>query len=157
MSSASLPLTRLPDPGAPGVNRVMRQPRTALVGRDEDRMGAERPVLDPLVGQALGPRVRAEQAEHVAGARGQGPPHGGTGGSPVLEVDGEDDVHLRAHRAAGRRLDDVRDLADALLARSKLLVEYSGAAAIAALRAGRYRPAGRPTAVVLSGGNRRLS
>ncbi len=52
--------------------------------------------------------------------------------------------------------DAIAAAADALLARSKLLVEYSGAATVAALRAGRYRPAGRPTAVVLSGGNRRL-
>ncbi len=39
-----------------------------------------------------------------------------------------------------------------LLLRSKILVEFSGAAAAAALLAGRYRPQG-PTAVVLSGGN----
>jgi len=51
--------------------------------------------------------------------------------------------------------DAIATAADELLARSKLLVEYSGAAAVAALRAGRYRPAGRPTAIVLSGGNRR--
>lgn len=40
----------------------------------------------------------------------------------------------------------------ALMTRGKLIVEYSGAAGVAALRSGRWRPAG-PTAVVLSGGN----
>ena len=39
-----------------------------------------------------------------------------------------------------------------LLLRSKLLVEFSGAATTAALTSGRFRPQG-PTAVVLSGGN----
>jgi threo-3-hydroxy-L-aspartate ammonia-lyase len=40
------------------------------------------------------------------------------------------------------------------LARSgKLVVEFSGAATLAALRAGLWRPAGRRTAVILSGGN----
>ena len=52
--------------------------------------------------------------------------------------------------------DAIAAAADALLTRSKLLVEYSGAAAVAALRTGRFRPGGRPTAVVLSGGNRRV-
>lgn len=36
---------------------------------------------------------------------------------------------------------------------SKLIVEYSGATALAALLSGRWKPEGRRTAVVLSGGN----
>src|SRR5690606_37020150 len=53
--------------------------------------------------------------------------------------------------------DAIAAAAAALLERSKLLVEYSGAAAVAALRSGRFRPEGRPTAVVLSGGNRSVA
>jgi len=40
----------------------------------------------------------------------------------------------------------------ALLTRSKIVVEFSGAVGVAALRSGRFRPTG-PTAIVLSGGN----
>ncbi len=39
-----------------------------------------------------------------------------------------------------------------LLLRSKIVVEFSGAVGVAALRSGRFQPSG-PTAVVLSGGN----
>ena len=53
--------------------------------------------------------------------------------------------------------DAIADAAAALLERSKLLVEYSGAAGVAALRSGRFRPEGRPTAVVLTGGNRSVA
>jgi threonine dehydratase len=48
--------------------------------------------------------------------------------------------------------DDIVRATARLLLRSKLVVEFSGAAAAAALASGRY-PAGGPTAVVLSGGN----
>jgi len=40
-----------------------------------------------------------------------------------------------------------------LLRDSKLIVEYSGATALAALLSGRWKPERRRTAVVLSGGN----
>lgn len=40
-----------------------------------------------------------------------------------------------------------------LILESKLLVEFSGATALAAVLSGRWLPEGRPTAVVLSGGN----
>lgn len=48
--------------------------------------------------------------------------------------------------------DELRRAASDLLLRGKLLVEYSGAATVAALRAGRVDPAG-PVAAVVSGGN----
>jgi threonine dehydratase len=40
-----------------------------------------------------------------------------------------------------------------LLAQSKLVVEFSGAATVAALLSGAWQPAGRRTVTVLSGGN----
>jgi threonine dehydratase len=48
--------------------------------------------------------------------------------------------------------DAIRNAAASLVANSKLIVEFSGAATVAALLAGVYRPTG-PTVVVLSGGN----
>jgi threonine dehydratase len=52
--------------------------------------------------------------------------------------------------------DAIADAADRLLDHSKLLVEYSGAATVAALLSGRWRPEGRRTVAVLSGGNRAI-
>lgn len=49
--------------------------------------------------------------------------------------------------------DAIRDATRALLRSSKLVVEFSGAATVAALQSGRFDPAGRPTVAVLSGGN----
>lgn len=48
---------------------------------------------------------------------------------------------------------EIRAAASVLLARVKLVVEFSGAAGVAALRSGRLPLAGRRVAVVLSGGN----
>jgi threonine dehydratase len=47
----------------------------------------------------------------------------------------------------------IRDAARFLLLRQKLVVEYSGAAGVAALRRGRFKASNRRVAVVLSGGN----
>ncbi len=52
--------------------------------------------------------------------------------------------------------DAIAQAADLLLARSRLVVEYSGAATVAALRSGAFDPADRPTAAILSGGNREM-
>ncbi len=49
--------------------------------------------------------------------------------------------------------DAIRDATRFLLRRQKLVVEYSGAAAVAALRSGVLEAEGRRVAVVLSGGN----
>jgi threonine dehydratase len=49
--------------------------------------------------------------------------------------------------------DEIREAAAWLLARAKLVVEYSGAAAVAALRSGRGSVGGRRVGVVVSGGN----
>jgi len=48
---------------------------------------------------------------------------------------------------------DLVAAAGQLLLNSKLVVEYAGAAGVAALQSGRWKPRGRRTAVVLSGGN----
>lgn len=48
---------------------------------------------------------------------------------------------------------DIIDATARILTRSRLLVEYSGAATVAALLSGAWRPDGRRTAAVLSGGN----
>lgn len=47
----------------------------------------------------------------------------------------------------------IRGATASLLARSRLVVEFSGAAAVAALRSGAWQPSGRRTVAVLSGGN----
>jgi threo-3-hydroxy-L-aspartate ammonia-lyase len=47
----------------------------------------------------------------------------------------------------------IRDAARFLLLRQKLVVEYSGAATVAAVRSGRVDAAGRRVAAILSGGN----
>ena len=49
--------------------------------------------------------------------------------------------------------DAIREATRSLLAHSKLIVEFSGAATVAALNAGVFRPEGRNTVAVLSGGN----
>jgi threonine dehydratase len=49
--------------------------------------------------------------------------------------------------------DAIREAASALLARSKLIVEFSGAATVAALISRAFEPQGRNTVAVLSGGN----
>lgn len=49
--------------------------------------------------------------------------------------------------------DAIREAARLLLLRSKLVVEFSGAATVAALTSGAFAPAGRATAAVISGGN----
>jgi threo-3-hydroxy-L-aspartate ammonia-lyase len=49
--------------------------------------------------------------------------------------------------------DEIIDATRSLIARGKLVVEFSGAATVAALRAGRIAPAGTRVAVVASGGN----
>ena len=49
--------------------------------------------------------------------------------------------------------DDILDATRALLARGKLVVEFSGAATVAALRSGAISASGRRVAAVLSGGN----
>jgi len=49
--------------------------------------------------------------------------------------------------------DAIRDATRALLRSSRLVVEFSGAATVAALLSHRFQPAGRRTAAVLSGGN----
>lgn len=49
--------------------------------------------------------------------------------------------------------DAIREAARLLLLRSKLVVEFSGAATVAALVSGAFAPEGRATAAVLSGGN----
>jgi len=49
--------------------------------------------------------------------------------------------------------DAIADATARLLTRSRLIVEPSGAATVAALLAGRFQPRGRRTAAVLSGGN----
>jgi len=49
--------------------------------------------------------------------------------------------------------DAIREAARFLLVRQKLVVEYSGAATVAALRSGAVEGAGRRTACVVSGGN----
>jgi threonine dehydratase len=64
-------------------------------------------------------------------------------------------AHVRAF------VDDIVTVSDAaiaeaaglLLARGKLVVEFSGAATVAALLSGGFRPQGLRTAAVLSGGN----
>jgi threonine dehydratase len=48
---------------------------------------------------------------------------------------------------------DIREAARFLLQRQKLVVEFSGAAAVAALRSGRVSAPGRRVAAILSGGN----
>src|SRR5690606_2159793 len=50
--------------------------------------------------------------------------------------------------------DEIRDAADRILRAGKLLVEYSGAATVAALTSRRWQPRGRNTVAILSGGNR---
>ncbi len=47
----------------------------------------------------------------------------------------------------------IEEATASLLTRSRLVIEYSGAAAVAALRSGRFESGGAPTAAVLSGGN----
>lgn len=49
--------------------------------------------------------------------------------------------------------DSIVRTTERLLKDSKLIVEYSGATALAAVLSGRWKPEGRRTAVVLSGGN----
>jgi threo-3-hydroxy-L-aspartate ammonia-lyase len=49
--------------------------------------------------------------------------------------------------------DAIRTAAARLLRESRLVVEFSGAATVAALLSGAWRPDGRPTVAVLSGGN----
>ena len=49
--------------------------------------------------------------------------------------------------------DSIRDAARALLLNSKLVVEFSGAATVAALRSGAYDAKGKRVVAVLSGGN----
>lgn len=49
--------------------------------------------------------------------------------------------------------DAIRDAARAILKNSRLVVEFSGAATVAALISGAFNPQGRPTVAVLSGGN----
>ncbi len=49
--------------------------------------------------------------------------------------------------------DQIRAAAAALIRRARLVVEFSGAATVAALLSGTVQPAGRPTVAVLSGGN----
>ena len=49
--------------------------------------------------------------------------------------------------------DSIRDAARALLQTGKLVVEFSGAATVAALRSGRYDAKGKRVVAVLSGGN----
>ena len=49
--------------------------------------------------------------------------------------------------------DAIRDATRSLLAHSKLIVEFSGAATVAALRSGAFKSNGRNTVAVLSGGN----
>ena len=49
--------------------------------------------------------------------------------------------------------DAIRDTTRRLALEAKLIVEYSGGTALAALLSGRFRPHGKNTAVVLSGGN----
>ena len=49
--------------------------------------------------------------------------------------------------------DAIADAAGLLLSKSKLVVEFSGAATVAALLSGAFAPAGLRTAAVLSGGN----
>jgi threonine dehydratase len=53
--------------------------------------------------------------------------------------------------------DAIAAAAQALLERSKLLVEFSGAATTAAILSGRWKAEGRRTALVLSGGNRSVA
>lgn len=53
--------------------------------------------------------------------------------------------------------DDIATAAAMILERSKLVVEFSGAATTAALLSGRWRPEGRKTAAILSGGNRAIA
>lgn len=49
--------------------------------------------------------------------------------------------------------DDIQNAARQIITQSKLVVEFSGAAAVAALLSGAYKPEGRNTVAVLSGGN----
>lgn len=49
--------------------------------------------------------------------------------------------------------DDIANAARLLVLKSKLVVEFSGAATVAALISGVYKPEGRKTVAVLSGGN----
>lgn len=49
--------------------------------------------------------------------------------------------------------DAIRDATVQLLTRARLVVEFSGAATVAALRSGAWQPDGRRTVAVLSGGN----
>jgi len=49
--------------------------------------------------------------------------------------------------------DEIRAAAQFLLLRARLVVEFSGAAAVAALRSGRVQGAGRKIGAILSGGN----
>jgi len=49
--------------------------------------------------------------------------------------------------------DAIRDAARAILRNSRLVVEFSGAATVAAIMSGAFDPKGAPTVAVLSGGN----
>jgi threonine dehydratase len=64
-------------------------------------------------------------------------------------------AHVRALVDDVVLVDDgaIVDATGALLATGKLVVEFSGAATVAALRSGAWRPDGRRTVAILSGGN----
>jgi threonine dehydratase len=64
-------------------------------------------------------------------------------------------AHARACLDGVVRVSDqaIAEAAGALMRHAKLVVEYSGAATTAALLSGAWRPEGRRTAVVISGGN----
>ncbi|HEX7052287.1 MAG TPA: threonine/serine dehydratase, partial [Longimicrobiales bacterium] len=53
--------------------------------------------------------------------------------------------------------DAIAHAAARLLHDARLVVEFSGAAGVAALLSGRWTPGGRRTAIILSGGNRRIA
>lgn len=122
-----------------GIATALRElnPRTRIVGVEPAGSNAMRAAL------AAGHPVRLARIDSIAD---------GLGAPAVSE---------RTLETVRRRVDDVVEVADEqivaamrlILSRAKLLVEPAGAAGVAALLAGRARPDGGATVVVLTGGN----
>jgi len=120
---------------AAAVRRLL--PHARVVGVEPEGAAAMRAALD------AGRPVRLEAVRTIA-----------DGLAPV-EAGALTFLHLRdlADDVVTVTDDAIRDATRFLLTRQKLVVEYSGAAALAAVRSGRVDGRGRRVAVVLSGGN----
>jgi len=120
---------------AAAVRRLL--PHARIIGVEPEGAAAMRAALD------AGRPVRLEAVRTIA-----------DGLAPV-EAGALTFHHLRDLADDVVTVDDdaIRDAARFLLTRQKLVVEYSGAAALAAVRTGRVDGRGRRVAVVISGGN----